>query len=116
MNGSMDGCSMLTDTALPLHDHTARTENAVLQKKVKELTAELKLLRVENQSLKAEVEIYRKESALPSFSKMALGKTDSADMDVDEPVDEFVRSGDGVRDSTQVETKHEPAVPVCAID
>ena len=55
----MDGwISMLTDTALPLHDHTARTENAVLQKKVKELTAELKLLRVENQSLKAEVEIY----------------------------------------------------------
>ena len=67
-----------------------------MQQKVKELTLKVKELTVENEALKAEVEAYRKENALPSFSKMALGQPDSADMEVDETPDEFVRSGDGV--------------------
>ena len=52
----------------------ARTENATLKAKVKELTEQVKVLTVDNAALLAEVEIYRKEAALPTFSKLALGQ------------------------------------------
>ena len=77
----------------------ARAENAVLKKKVEELSARVKVLTVENESLKAEVEIYRAEAALPNFSNLALGKSDSAmdeDADTNNMADDFVRAGDGV--------------------
>ena len=60
--------------------------------KVKELT-------IENATLKAEVEIYRKEAALPSFSKLALGQAADEVMGSatnDHSGDEFISSGNGV--------------------
>ena len=78
----------------------ARTENATLKAKVKELTEQVKVLTVDNAALLAEVEIYRKEAALPTFSKLALGqKPDDDNMDLTSdymPGDDFVRAGNGV--------------------
>jgi WD40 repeat protein len=82
--------------------HTARSEIEVLNAKVKELTEKVKALSVENQSIKAEVEIYRKEAALPSFSKLALGQQSSSNADgttpmsVSDDVEDFIKSGNGV--------------------
>jgi hypothetical protein len=90
----------------PFSQHTlivacflARTENVVLSAKVKELSAKVKVLTVENASLLAEVEMYRKEAALPNFSNLALGQASPSNMDMDDAVvsDAFVRSGNGVR-------------------
>lgn len=85
------------------HDQliSARAELAVLSAKVKELTSRVKELELDNATLLAEVEIYRKEAALPSFSKLALGDNseskDSSSMQIDDDKsdDHFVRSGDG---------------------
>lgn len=79
----------------------ARTENATLKAKVKELTEQVKVLTVDNAALLAEVEIYRKEAALPTFSKLALGQAppDDDNMDLTSdymPGDDFVRAGNGV--------------------
>ena len=76
----------------------ARAEIRVLQEKVKELAGRVKVLTVENESLKAEVEIYRQEAALPSFSKLALGQDASAGDNsmIEEDEDLFVRAGQGV--------------------
>lgn len=78
----------------------ARTENATLKQKVKELTEQVKELTVDNASLLAEVEMYRKEAALPTFSKLALGKDDDDKMDTTDDNnttgDDFVRAGNGV--------------------
>lgn len=78
----------------------------------------VKELQIENQSLLAEVEIYRKEAALPSFSKMALGQAPSKDdgVDVDDTPDDFIKSGNGVFPSDPVATLkelHSNANPLC---
>jgi len=78
---------------------TARSENAVLQDRVKRLTERVKELTLENESLRAEVEIYRKEAVMPNFSSLALGtSTDTNDkMETEQSIsEEFVRSGNGV--------------------
>lgn len=81
----------------------ARTENAVLSAKVKELTEKVKELTLENAALLAEVEMYRKEAALPNFSKLALGQASPSNMmDTEDnamTTDDFVRAGNGVRAS-----------------
>lgn len=69
----------------------ARAENTVLQQRVKELTAQVKVLQLENESLKAEIEIYRQEAALPSFSQLALGSSTNT-----APNSVFIKAGDGV--------------------
>ena len=81
----------------------ARTENATLKAKVTELTEQVKVLTFENAALLAEVEMYRKEAALPTFSKLALGQATYGDhdtMDVSNGTtitgDDFVRAGNGV--------------------
>ena len=76
----------------------ARAENAVLAAKVKELSFKVTELTMSNASLQAEVEMYRKEAALPNFSGLALGKTTTdSTVDVDDtPDDVFLRSGNGV--------------------
>lgn len=74
----------------------ARSENAVLAAKVKELAFHVKELTFANASLQAEVEQYRKEAALPSFSHLALGRSADGSMDVDNTPDVFLRSGNGV--------------------
>jgi hypothetical protein len=72
---------------------------------VKELSHKVKVLTVENQSLLAEVEIYRNEAALPNFSNLALGKAPSTDgMEVDETPDEFIRSGNKIFPSDNAAT------------
>lgn len=86
--------------------HAARSENAILQAKVKELSAQVKILTVEKAALLAEVELYRQEAALPNFSQLALGGGGAAEskMDVDAPsaassaaaASAFVKSGNGV--------------------
>lgn len=80
-----------------LHPYKARSENAVLNEMVKELSLKVKILTVENQSLLAEVEMYRKEAAMPNFSNLALGKAASTDgMEVDDAPDEFIKAGNNV--------------------
>jgi hypothetical protein len=98
---------------------SARAENAVLTKKVKELSDQVKLLTVENQSLLAELEVYRKESALPNFSNLALGSVPSTEvMEVDETPDEFVKLGNGVFPTESAVTLpklHQNANPICCV-
>ncbi len=74
-----------------------------MKAKVEELQAKVKELTLDNATLKAEVEMYRKEAALPSFSKIALGQAASNDetMTSGDPSsnnagDEFVSSGNNV--------------------
>ncbi|CAB9505644.1 WD domain, G-beta repeat [Seminavis robusta] len=79
---------------------SVRSENAVLQEKVKHLSFRVKELTIENESLKAEVELYRKEAALTGFSKLSVASSDDA-MDTtttDSAVEseDFLRSGNGV--------------------
>lgn len=78
---------------------SAREENKVLKAKVSELSAKVKELTLDNATLKAEVEIYRKEAALPSFSKLALGQASSNDETMDSEnvtsKEDFVSSGNG---------------------
>jgi len=98
----------------------ARAENAVLSAKVKELTEKVKVLTVENAALLVEVEMYRKEAALPNFSKLALGQAASPSnmMDTDDvhTADDFVRAGNGVFPSEAVvalSNLHGSANPLC---
>jgi len=72
-----------------------REENKVLREKVKELSAKVKELNLSNQTLLAEVEIYRKEAAVPSFSKLALGN-DEQQQEQQQPSEKFIASGDGI--------------------
>lgn len=93
---SFGGMDLLGDLGATEQLTSARAENAVLKKKVEELSSQVKLLTVENESLKAEVEMYRKEAALPNFSNLALGQSESA-MEEEQPLcDDFVQSGNGV--------------------
>ena len=92
----------------------ARAENAVLQKRVQELSAQVQQLRLQNQVLQAEVEIYRQEAATTTtaLSNLALGnnnnnnnnKTSAPDSLLPSPVDSynysttttaFIKSGNG---------------------
>lgn len=97
---------LLGDLGLEDQLTSVRSENAILHQRVKDLTAQVaqcKLLQVENAALKAEVEIYRQEMALPNFSQMALGQDDKAgsgssqrpDAMIAEGEDFFERSGNG---------------------
>jgi len=82
---------------------SAREENKILKAKVKECTETIKELRLTNAQLQAEVEMYREEAALPSFSNMALGNAttittngnDMEDLAAAAPGHDFVSSGDG---------------------
>ena len=100
---------------------TARAENEVLKAKVKRLEERCHLLTVENEGLKIEVEGYRKEAALPSFSKLALGQSasmDSMDIMQDDRGDDdpFVKSGNGIYAShcdVTLDQLHGMANPSC---
>jgi WD40 repeat protein len=87
-----------------------REENKVLKKRVEELSSRVKVLTVENEALKAEVEMYR------GFSNLSLEKPEAAAesiMQVDS--DDFVKSGDGIY-PCRVEatlTLHGSSNPIC---
>lgn len=53
---------------------SAREENKVLRARLEELKEKVKTLTVDNAALLAEVEMYRKEAALPTFSSLSLGE------------------------------------------
>ncbi|KAL7460071.1 hypothetical protein ACHAXS_000540 [Conticribra weissflogii] len=109
---------------------STREENRVLQAKVKELTVRVHELLAENQSLQAEVELYRRECALPSFSKLTLGGTDNDDNVVggeskesftdamDDERDDFVTSGNGLYPDDPAVTLpqiHGHSNPLCCV-
>jgi WD40 repeat protein len=87
---------------------SARSENQILTDKVKELSMKVKVLTLENQSLLAEVEIYRRE-ALSGVSRQEKETpkhhVDSQKGGVDN-MDHFFRSGNGVFPVEAVVTLH----------
>jgi WD40 repeat protein len=85
---------------------SARGQNKILSEKVKELSMKVKVLTVENQSLLAEVEMYRKE-ALSGFSKPGQALPEHVDsQEGGAEMDHFVRSGNGVFPVEAVVTLH----------
>lgn len=76
---------------------SAREENKVLKAKVEELKEKVKDLTLTNAQLLAEVEMYRKDAALPSFSNMALGQSNEPMSTEDDKSlsHAFVSSGNG---------------------
>jgi len=74
---------------------SARMENKLLKAKVEELKNKVTELTLSNATLLAEVEMYRKDAALPSFSTMALGKASAAEVE-QKPLHDFLSSGNGV--------------------
>jgi len=84
---------------------SARAENDVLQEKVKQLTERVKFLTVENETLKAEVELYRNEAAVSGLSRLSMNANEAVDnssnnntMQTDNVMqhDYFIKSGNGI--------------------
>jgi len=97
---------------------STRTENKVLQAKVKELTVRVHELKAENEALKAEVELYRKDYASSGFSSSVGDEAgaESKEALVDDGADDFVTSGNGLYPSDPAVTLphiHATANPLC---
>mmetsp|Transcript_8880 Transcript_8880/g.16025 ORF Transcript_8880/g.16025 Transcript_8880/m.16025 type:complete len:451 (+) Transcript_8880:174-1526(+) len=97
---------------------STRTENKVLQAKVKELTVRVHELKAENEALKAEVELYRKDYASSRISSSVgdEGGGESKEALVDDGADDFVTSGNGLYPSDPAVTLphiHATANPLC---
>lgn len=76
----------------------ARAENEILKEQVKTLTQQCNVLTVENESLKAEVEIYRSDAAAAeplSSTSASGGLANNNPQRTDPEKDHFVLSGDG---------------------
>eukprot|EP00980_Cylindrotheca_fusiformis_P004672 scaffold992_cov116-Cylindrotheca_fusiformis.AAC.7 len=78
------------------HFHTARAENEVLKEKLKKLEMKCRVLMVENESLKAEVEIYREDAGSRSGGNNSNVDRDAMNTAIEEASDHFVKSGNGV--------------------
>jgi len=119
---------LLSDIGAADQLSAARSENVVLQAKVKELTERVKFLVVENETLKAEVELYRREAALSGISRMTIGGpqgtttgTNLEDGSGNSAVengeeDWFVKSGDGTypnRVDVTLRNLHGVSNPLC---
>mmetsp|Transcript_34021 Transcript_34021/g.80105 ORF Transcript_34021/g.80105 Transcript_34021/m.80105 type:complete len:433 (+) Transcript_34021:122-1420(+) len=76
---------------------SARLENEVLKEQVKALKQRCNVLTVENEALKAEVEIYRSEAAAAElFSGAGTSETSiNRNVQSSENIDHFIKSGDG---------------------
>lgn len=81
---------------------SVREENKILQERCKALTDKVRILTVENESLKAELEMYRHENPINNFTSLTLGSNDqnqqqpqtiTINYDNDEV---FVKSGNGI--------------------
>ena len=86
-----------------------------MQQRVKELTARAKVLQIENESLKAEVEIYRQESPLPNFSQLALGQQANNSASSVSTA-HFVKAGEGIfpnHPEIILNHIHGPSNPLC---
>lgn len=103
------------------HCYTVRAENAVLQEKVKHLSFRVKELTIENESLKAEVEMYRNEFGGGSNSSKTGGggaTTDGFNEEKEEIIecDDFIRSGNGIYPQISditLPNLHETTNPLC---
>ena len=73
----------------------ARLENEVLKAQVKDFKQRCGVLTVENESLKAEVEIYRSEAAAVGPSTDTSASATSTNLNQSAEMDHFVKSGDG---------------------
>jgi WD40 repeat protein len=73
---------------------TARAENGILKEKLKKLEMKCRVLSIENESLKAEVEMYRKEAAMTESTTQ--GGDVATSTSVEDHSDHFVQSGNGV--------------------
>lgn len=82
-----------------VRDFEARSENKVLKEKVERLEARCRVLTVENETLKAEVEMYRTEFATTTANKSGSaaksGDRQQQEQKVGDNDDVFVTSGDG---------------------
>jgi WD40 repeat protein len=77
---------------------SARSENAVLKEKLKTLAQKCHVLTVENEVLKAEVEIYRQEGGGPNVSSVVAQVSSSTDAmsKQEDATEDFIKSGNGV--------------------
>eukprot|EP00592_Proboscia_alata_P002304 CAMPEP_0194370130 /NCGR_PEP_ID=MMETSP0174-20130528/18443_1 /TAXON_ID=216777 /ORGANISM="Proboscia alata, Strain PI-D3" /LENGTH=435 /DNA_ID=CAMNT_0039147427 /DNA_START=65 /DNA_END=1372 /DNA_ORIENTATION=+ len=96
---------------------STRAENKVLLAKVKELEAKVSELNLTNATLLAEVEMYRKDAALPSFSNLALGAASMEEDDTPQNTGSyFVQSGNGdypKEAAVTLTSLHGPSNPLC---
>jgi len=105
---------------------SVRSENAVLNKKVKELSLKVKELTIENQSLLAEVEIYRTEGSSTinnninnNGSPLLLSSSGGNNTNNDDDTiagTEFIKSGNGTYPTEAVaslEQLHQNSNPLC---
>jgi len=103
---------------------SAREENKVLKSKVSELSAKVKELTLSCATLQAEVEIYRSEATLPSFSSLALGQQQQQQQQQDKSIEsssstsnkKFISSGNGIYPTSPVVSLpnlHGPSNPLC---
>ena len=85
-----------------LQTTVARAENEVLKAKVKELEGRCKVLAVENESLKAEVEMYRAEAAAANPSSSTSHNSNNLTTTTSEldTSDDFIKSGNRVYPSS----------------
>ena len=120
-------CPILTFIHTLKHIDTARTENQALKEKVKELEQHCKQLIVENETLKAEVEMYRRETtggtdvaparatsldSLFAAGIVGSGTVESPALDLDH----FVKSGDGTYTKSRdvfLDKMHGHSNPAC---
>ena len=88
---------VLFDTSFKIYIQlsAARAENEVLKEQVKTLKQRCSVLTVENEALKAEVEMYRSEAALAGTSSNSSAPGTAKTLPPSLERDHFVKSGDG---------------------
>jgi len=74
---------------------STRAENEILKERVKFLEQKCCVLTVENESLKAEVEIYRSEAAASQSSSASGNSEVSTNINRQSDMENFIKSGDG---------------------
>lgn len=98
---------------------SARGENKILQKKVDELKSRVRELSIENESLKAEVNIYRKEALSLSTGMNSLNMNgNEMDESMESACEEFVKSGNGIfpsQVSATLQNLHGVSNPLCCV-
>lgn len=109
----------LGDLGLTTQLISTREENKVLHAKIHELTVKLKDLTITKFTLEAEVEHYRKNAALPTFSNLALGSTKTSpdhNTTNDASMEDFIISGNGIYPScpaVSLPNLHGCSKPLC---
>jgi len=96
---------------------STRAENEILKERVKISEQQCSILTVENESLKAEVEIYRSEAAASHHSVSGNSASEaSTNINRQSDMDHFIKSGDGTyakSKSVELNNCHGPANVLC---